>query len=129
MTIVRTRTPSGEAIVILPEAEFERLRELAEDMLDTRTVDASERRLAAGEEELLSEDDLAALRRAPSPLAFWRGRRGVAADVLAQLCAVEPSLLAAIERGGVTAEPALYQRLARALDVDVEDLAPEAAGA
>ncbi|TFZ57929.1 XRE family transcriptional regulator [Methylorubrum sp. Q1] len=123
MTIVRTRTPSGEAIVILPEAEFERLRELAEDMLDTRTLDASERRLAA------DEDDLAALRRAPSPLAFWRGRRGVAADVLAQLCAVEPSLLAAIERGGVTAEPALYQRLARALDVDVEDLAPEAAGA
>ena len=123
MTIVRTRTPSGEAIVILLEAEFERLRELAEDTLDTCTLDASERRLAAGEEELLSEDDLAALRRAPSPLAFWRGRRGIAADALAQLCAVELSLLVAIEQGEVTAEPAIYRRLARALDV--EDLAPE----
>ncbi|MBB2964137.1 transcriptional regulator [Methylobacterium sp. R2-1] len=127
MTIVRTRAPSGEAIVILPEAEFERLRELAEDTLDTRTLDASERRLAAGEEELLSEDDLAGLCRAPSPLAFWRGRRGIAADGLAQLCAVEPSLLVAIEQGEVKAEPAIYRRLARALDV--EDLAPEPASA
>ncbi len=113
MTIVRTRTPSGDAIVILPEAEFERLRELAEDTLDTRALDASERRLAAGEEELLSEDDLAALCRAPSPLAFWRSRRGIAIDALAQLCAVEPNLLAAIERSEVTAESALYRRLAR----------------
>ncbi|MFC6050789.1 transcriptional regulator, partial [Methylobacterium hispanicum] len=76
MTIVRTRTPSGEAIVILPEAEFERLRELAEDTLDARLVDASQERLRAGTEELLSEADLDALRAAPSPLAFWRARRG-----------------------------------------------------
>jgi ribosome-binding protein aMBF1 (putative translation factor) len=129
MTIVRTRTPSGEAIVILPEAEFERLRELAEDTLDMRALDVSERRLDAGEEEILSEDDLDALRRAPSPLAFWRERRGIAADILAQLCAIEAGLLAAIERGERTAERAIYQRLAHVLDVDVEDLAPEPAGA
>lgn len=129
MTIVRTRTPSGEAIVILPEAEFERLRELAEDTLDARLLDESEQRLAAGSENLLSEDDLDSLRRAPSPLAFWRVRRGIASDTLAQRCAVEPGRLTAIERGEVTAEPALYQRLARALDVDVEDLAPEPTGA
>lgn len=129
MTIVRTRTPSGEAIVILPEAEFERLRELAEDTLDMRALDLCERRLDAGEEEILSEDDLDALRRAPSPLAFWRERRGIAADTLAQLCAIEAGLLAAIERGERTAERSIYQRLAHVLDVDVEDLAPEPAGA
>ena len=73
MTIVRTTTPSGEAIVIVPEAEFERLRELAEDRLD-----ASQARLAAGDEELLSEADLDALRTAPTPLAFWRAQEDVA---------------------------------------------------
>ncbi len=45
MTIVRTVTPAGEAIVILPEAEFDRLRDLAEDSIDTRTIDASLERL------------------------------------------------------------------------------------
>ena len=58
MTIVRTVTPAGEAIVILPEAEFERLRDLAEDGADTRTIEASLARLRTGEDELLTEADL-----------------------------------------------------------------------
>lgn len=127
MTIVRTRTPSGEAIVILPEAEFERLPELAEDTLDARLVDASQERLRAGTEELLSEADLDALRAAPSPLAFWRARRGASVARLAQVCALDEDEISALERGVGTAEPAIYERLARVLDVDVEDLVPEAA--
>ncbi len=67
MTIVRTRTPSGEAIVILPEAEFERLSDLAEEAADARTLAASLARLQAGEEEVLSGADLDALRAAPTP--------------------------------------------------------------
>ena len=70
VTVVRTRTPSGEAIVILPEVEFERLRELAEDTLDTRVIEGLQRHLNAGVEELLDEADLDALRAAPSLLAF-----------------------------------------------------------
>ncbi|SFK63579.1 helix-turn-helix domain-containing protein [Methylorubrum salsuginis] len=129
MTVVRTRTPSGEAIVILPEAEFERLRELAEDALDARAVDASEARLQAGTEELLDEAALDALRAAPSPLAFWRERRGMAASALAQDTAIEPELLAAIERGERAADPATTARLAKILGIDAEDLMPEPAEA
>lgn len=129
MTVVRTRTPSGEAIVILPEAEFERLRELAEDTLDARAIDSSEARLQAGTEELLDEAALDALRAAPSPLAFWRERRGMAASALAQDAAVEPDLLAAIERGERVPDPSLNGRLAKILGVDAEDLMPEPAEA
>lgn len=125
MTIVRTRTPSGEAIVILPEAEFERLRELAEDAVDARAIDVSQSRLDAGEEELLTEADLDALRAAPSALAFWRQRRGMTVPGLASDSAVEESIVAAIDRGERTGDTSLYQRLARALDVDVEDISPE----
>ncbi len=56
--------------------EFERLRELAEDTLDARAIEESQRHLSAGDEELLDEADLDALRAAPSPLAFWRAKRG-----------------------------------------------------
>ena len=99
VTIVRTKTPSGEAIVILPEAEFERLRELAEDSLDARAIDLSQDRLDAGEEELLSEADLDALRAAASPLAFWRARRGTSIDSLARDCGVPSTMITALEDG------------------------------
>ena len=127
MTIVRTKTPAGEAIVILPEAEFERLRELADDALDGRVIDASQARLLTGDEELMDEGDLDALRAAPSALAFWRARRGAAIETLARDCAVPADTMAALESGAATAEPAVYVRLAHALGVAVEDIAPEAA--
>ena len=126
MTIVRATTPAGEAIVILPEAEFERLRELAEDTLDARTIDASQERLLAGDDELPDESALDALRAAQSPLAFWRARRGSGLDALARDCAVSVETIAALESGAGTAEPVVYARLARAPGVAVEDIAPEA---
>lgn len=125
MTIVRTKTPSGEAIVIVPEAEFERLRELAEDALDARIVDASHGRLQDGTEELLTEADLDALRAAPSPLSFWRARRGRTKAALAHECGIPEKAIAAMDRGEVMQDPLLYQRLAAALGVDVADIAPE----
>ncbi|WP_375455394.1 helix-turn-helix transcriptional regulator [uncultured Methylobacterium sp.] len=126
MTIVRTKTPAGEAIVILPEAEFERLRELAEDALDERIIDASQDRLRSGTEELLTEADLDALRAAPSPLAFWRARRGTSIDALARDCAVSETTIAALERGEDIADPGLHARLARALGIDIDDIVPDA---
>lgn len=124
MTIVRTVTPAGEAIVILPEAEFERLRDLAEDALDTRMIDASRDRLQAGDDELLTEDDLDALGRAPSPLAFWRARRGLPLDDLAHAAVVPAETAAALEAGTGTADAVTYERLALILGVDAEDITP-----
>jgi hypothetical protein len=125
VTIVRTRTPSGEAIVILPEVEFERLRALAEDTLDARAIEESQTHLSAGDEELLDEADLDALRAAPSPLAFWRAKRGMTVAALARDSAVPEGQLTTLETGAGTADPAVYERLARALDIAVEDLVPD----
>jgi PHD/YefM family antitoxin component YafN of YafNO toxin-antitoxin module len=126
VTIVRTRTPAGEAIVILPEAEFERLRDLAEDAIDARLIDESAARLASGREELLSEADLDALRAAPSPLAFWRRRRGETAAALGNACGLTEEDITALESGTRTVDIAVYRRLARALGIDAEDLVPDA---
>lgn len=126
MTIVRTRTPSGEAIVILPEAESERLRDLAEDTLDARLIADSAARLASGADELLSEADLDALRAAPTPLAFWRMRRGESTAALGDACGLAEEEVAALETGARTVDTAVYRRLARALGIDAEDLMPDA---
>ncbi|SEO73408.1 DNA-binding transcriptional regulator, XRE-family HTH domain [Methylobacterium sp. ap11] len=126
MTIVRTRTPSGEAIVILPEAEFERLSDLAAEAADGRTLAASLARLDAGDEELLSGDDLDALRAAPTPLAFWRAKRAMDAAELARQAGAPEEHVGAVERGESIGDVQLYRRLARALRVEIEDLVPDA---
>ncbi len=79
------------------------------------------------EEELLREVDLDALRAATRPLAFWRARRRMSIARLAQVCALTEGEIAARKRGACKAEPVVYERPARILDVDVEDLVPEAA--
>lgn len=125
MTIVRTTTPAGDAIVILPEAEFERLLELAEDTVDARTIAASQERLANDRDELLTEADLDALRAAPTPLAFWREKRCLPPHALARLAGIESEALAAMESGDRTGDIDAYRRLANALDIDLEDILPE----
>src|SRR5436853_88767 len=69
------QNPTGEPIVILPEAEFERLRELAEEAEDAAIIARSMADLAAGREELLTTEEVEALLAARTPLAFWRKKR------------------------------------------------------
>ncbi len=126
MTIVRTQTPSGESIVIMPEAEFERLAALAEDASDLQTLATSQARLASGEDEMLGEADLDALRLAPSPLAFWRVRRGLSKAELAARSGIPLPDLTAIEDGTVISDIVVSRALAEALGIDVEDLVPAA---
>lgn len=122
MTIVRTKTPSGEAIVILPEAEFERLSALAEEVTDARTIAASQDRLHDGNDELLTQSDLDRLRAAATPLAFWRDKRGLTISALAALAETEEPMLAAMEQDERAGNIELYRRLATALGIDIDDL-------
>lgn len=121
MTIVRTRTPSGEAIVILPEVEFERLVALAEDAADARAIIASQERLEGGD-DLLTEADLDALRAARSPLAFWRERRGLSIAALARFAGIDEGVVEGLDGGDRRADADLHARLAKALGIEPEDL-------
>ena len=72
---VRTKTPAGEDIVMMPVADYERLLELAEDLRDSRIAEKVLAEMAAGNVELLTHAEVNALLAAPSPVAFWRKRR------------------------------------------------------
>jgi DNA-binding XRE family transcriptional regulator len=124
MNVIRTKTPAGEPIVILPEAEFERLRGLAEDAEDAAVIARSRAALASGAEELLSLEEAEALGAAPTSLAFWRVKRAMSADELAERVGIAPGALADIERGERSPDVHLYQNLAAALAVSIDDLVP-----
>ena len=86
------------------------------------TVDAA---LAAGREELLTAEETAALVAAPAPLAFWRKKRGKTQSQVAAAIGVSQNFLSDLERGKAKGDVTLFAKLARCLDVSIEDLAPD----
>jgi DNA-binding XRE family transcriptional regulator len=108
-------SPSGEEMIVVPRRDYEDLV----DALAARKVDAA---LAAGREELLTAEETAALVAAPAPLAFWRRKRGKTQSQVAAGIGVSQNFLSDLERGKAKGDVALFVKLARCLDVSIEDL-------
>jgi DNA-binding XRE family transcriptional regulator/PHD/YefM family antitoxin component YafN of YafNO toxin-antitoxin module len=111
-------SPSGEELVVLPRREYE-------DLVETAVARRTEVALASGREELLSAEETAALVAAPAPLAFWRKKRGQTQTQLAAAVGVSQNFLSDLERSKARGDVTLYAKLARYLDVSIEDLVPE----
>jgi DNA-binding XRE family transcriptional regulator len=111
-------SPSGEELVVLPRRDYE-------DLVDALAEREVETALAAGREELLTAVETAALIEAPTPLAFWRKKRGKTQAQLAAEIGVSQNFLSDLERGKAKGDVTLYRKLARSLALQIEDLAPE----
>jgi DNA-binding XRE family transcriptional regulator len=111
-------SPSGEELVVLPRRDYEDLV----DALAARKVEAA---LAAGREELLTAEEAAALVAAPTPLAFWRKKRGKTQSQLAAEIGVSQNFLSDLELGKAKGDVTLYGKLARCLELSIDDLALE----
>ena len=59
---------------------------------------------------------------APTPLAFWREKRGLTQKDLGTAAGIGQSYVAALEQGARKGDPALFKRLASALRVRMEDI-------
>jgi DNA-binding XRE family transcriptional regulator len=108
-------SPSGEELIVVPRRDYEDLV----DALVARKADAA---LASGREELLTAEETATLAAAPAPLAFWRKKRGKTQSQLAAAVGVSQNFLSDLERGKAKGDVTLYVKLARCLDVSIEDL-------
>lgn len=100
-------------------------RQEYEDLIDARDHAVATRDVATGAMETLSEADLDAYLAAPTPLSFWRRRRGLTQAALAAAIGVSQPYLAQIESGRRTGDVRAYARMAKALRVRMEDLVPE----
>jgi len=108
---------------VIPYAEYQELLEMAQDARDIQDADGAVSALAAGDDEaipvsiatrLLSGDE--------HPLKIWREYRGYTQESLGNEAGIGKSYVSQIEAGSKTASTKVLGALARALQVDIDDL-------
>ncbi len=120
-------TPIAETedTVPLRRADYEALLEALADAADVTALHAAEAAVQCGESELLPIEMVERILAGDHPLRVWRSHRGMTAHQLAKAAKLAPSYLSEIERGKKSGSFDAMARLARALRVTVEDLAPD----
>jgi mRNA-degrading endonuclease RelE of RelBE toxin-antitoxin system/DNA-binding XRE family transcriptional regulator len=116
MTHVRyLTTPGGEELAILPRVELEALIDAA----------AHARALAdhrSGRDPGLGAEEMRALLAAPTPLAFWRKKRGLTQQALAAAVGLKQNTISGLESGQRAGAPVQWLKIAKVLGVAMEDL-------
>jgi DNA-binding XRE family transcriptional regulator len=112
-----------EKHALIPIAEYDRLIADLEDRSDLRAAINAEQSRHDGEEYLPLEmvDRLLA---GEAPLRVWRKHRRLKQLELAAISGVGNGQISMIEKGGRSASLETWQRLAKALSVDLDDIVP-----
>lgn len=103
---------------VLPYKEYKRLATLAEEADDIRAFDEA----VASDEELLPAEMVGRLVAGENPLLVWREYRGLTQAQLAAQAGAGQSYIAMIEGGERQGSVTKLRALARALNVNVDDL-------
>jgi DNA-binding Xre family transcriptional regulator len=118
-------TPNGERFVVLPEADYERLLNLAEDAADIAAANRVAARIESGEEELVPSEIVNKLLDGPeSRMRVWRDYRGLSLADLARQTGFGTAYLSQIETGKKNGSVDALTKIAKALKVDVDDIIP-----
>jgi DNA-binding XRE family transcriptional regulator len=115
-------TSSGERLIVLPEADYNLLVEAAEDAADRSTVADIQRKLKAGEEEMLPAAFVERMLTGENALRLWREYRGLTSSALAEKAGVAQSYISEIETGKKDGSVRTIKKLASALDVTLDDI-------
>jgi DNA-binding XRE family transcriptional regulator len=97
-----------------------------QDLIDGRDAAVAMREIAAGTMPTVAEADVDAYLAAPTPLAFWRKHRGLTQIELSQAADISQPYLAQLENGQREGAVSVYARLAKLLNVRIDDLVAEA---
>jgi DNA-binding XRE family transcriptional regulator len=116
---------SGQKIAMLPAADYERLLDIVEERADISAAERAEKRRADGE-EYIPFSLVSAIIDGENALRVWRKYRGRTLADLAKAVGARQAMLSDIENGKAHGKPALWRALARELDVDVDDILPDA---
>jgi len=117
MTAKFITTPGCEKLAILPTDEYE-------DMCDVLAHANAMADYRAGRDEGLTLMEVDALLAAPTPLAFWRAKRGMTQAMLAKAAGTTQPHVADLESGKHGGSLEMMARIARALKVKIDELAP-----
>ena len=111
-------TPGGEKLAVLPANEYE-------DMRDALVHQSAMSDYRAGLTGALTLEEVTALLAAPTPLAFWRAKRGLTQVALAKAARTTQPHVADLESGKHGGSLEIMARIAKALKVRVDDLVGE----
>ena len=121
------KTPAGDDLVVLPKADYQRLiaaaREKLEDDADAREAARVLARLESGEEETMPFDIVKRL-RSENRIKVLREYRQMTQRELAEAADMNPLYLSQIECGRATGGIKSLSRVAEALGVGLEMIAP-----
>lgn len=115
-------TPEGGKLVVMPLADYEKLRAAARGMSDVAVYDAAKRRLDEGEDELVPAEVANRLLDGENPVRVWRTHRGMTLAALAKASGISQPYLSQIENGSRDGTVATMRALAQALGVDLDDI-------
>jgi predicted transcriptional regulator len=115
MTAKLITTPGGEKLAILPAEEYE-------DMCDALAHARAMADYRAGRDEGLTLEEVNALLAAPTPLAFWRAKRGLTQAALAKAAGTTQPHIADLECGKHRGSLDVMARIAKASTIPVDSL-------
>lgn len=118
----RFRTPNGEVMVVLSQADYDALVEAAEMLEDIAAYDRFHEKLARGEEEFIPSEFVNRMIDGESPIRVWRDFRGLSAKDLAASAGISAAYLSEIESRKKEGSISALKKIARALKVDLDDL-------
>ncbi len=107
---------------VIPYADYRRLLELVADAQDVRDIESFHAALDVGQEELIPAEVVDRILDGDSPLRVWREYRGLTQQALADAAGVGKSYVSQIESGRKVGTVETLSRLARALEVELDDL-------
>jgi DNA-binding XRE family transcriptional regulator len=121
--VTRFKTPSGDEMVVLPATEYRRLVDALEMAEDVAAYDEFQRKLAAGEDELIPAEIVDRILAGENRVRVWREHRGMSVKSLAEAAGVTPAYLSQVETGKRDGTIETYRKLAAVLRLTLDDLA------
>jgi DNA-binding XRE family transcriptional regulator len=122
---LRTIEENGERYVLVPESDYQHYLEALEDLEDIRAVDAAQREgTENGWQGIRLEYLQPALDGKISYLQAFRMDRNLSQQELADASGVDGSTIRRLEDGERIGTIEHWQKLAQALNVDIESLLP-----
>lgn len=122
MTVHILEKNGKPVFAVLPYEEYEALLELAEDADDAAVLARFAKRYARGKEETVPAKAVDRLLAGESPLRVWREHRGMTAAQLAEAAGITPAHVSKLESGKGSPSVAVLVKIAKALNVSVEEL-------
>jgi ribosome-binding protein aMBF1 (putative translation factor) len=116
------KTPSGDDMIVMPRALYEKLVSDAETAQDVTAYDKAKARLASGEDELVPASIANRLLDGENKVRVWREHRAMPARQLAKQANISASYLSDIQNGKKVGSVAAMKAIAAALKVDLDDL-------